>query len=380
MLVPCHPDVTRFWNTDNPLKLMARASCHADRRHASRIREGHVGHPPTLSLPRAARQAPEISLQGAARGVSLKRPSHLVQLAWWLALPRLPLATVLIGRTTDRALSKQGIRPLSSCTGPNIHPLLRQWPDSTKPSSPHGEASHMPTSPEVEMKTQPLSDIPSCDLGLHPLSMGWFPCLGGKSCLGPSRALAVRQDGGRTGVPCQKRGKTHIVDSPGLPRGCDHDEVPCGAALSLYKPQLAPNSRRVVTGIDEYLSTHICVIQSLLLAIIMRWLLDRPTAAYCIVLALLQIALGSPVQPNPVVDLQARQTIIPGGKPCGQNNATNRGCWKNNWNINTDYETTTPPAFNTRVVCPLLLPGNGDGPNSFSGRLPHHQRDKLARP
>ncbi|KAK4041135.1 Cupredoxin [Parachaetomium inaequale] len=82
----------------------------------------------------------------------------------------------------------------------------------------------------------------------------------------------------------------------------------------------------------------------------MRWLPDKPTAACCAVLVLLQVALGSPVRPNPVVDLQARQTVTPGGKPCGQNNATNRGCWKNNWNINTDYETTTPPAFNTRVV------------------------------
>jgi hypothetical protein len=26
-------------------------------------------------------------------------------------------------------------------------------------------------------------------------------------------------------------------------------------------------------------------------------------------------------------------------------------CWKNNWNISTDYEFNTPPAFNTRTVC-----------------------------
>jgi hypothetical protein len=83
----------------------------------------------------------------------------------------------------------------------------------------------------------------------------------------------------------------------------------------------------------------------------MRWLLDKPTAACCAVLVLLQTAVGSPVQPNPVIDLLPRQTIIPGGKPCGQNNATNRGCWKNNWNISTDYEFNTPPAFNTRTVC-----------------------------
>lgn len=41
--------------------------------------------------------------------------------------------------------------------------------------------------------------------------------------------------------------------------------------------------------------------------------------------------------------------IIPGGKPCGQNNATNRGCWKNNWNISTDYELDTPPGATQTV-------------------------------
>jgi hypothetical protein len=83
----------------------------------------------------------------------------------------------------------------------------------------------------------------------------------------------------------------------------------------------------------------------------MRWL-SSTAAACCAVLAFLQPALASPVKPNPVVDLLPRQTITPGGKPCGQNNATNRGCWKNSWGINTDYEITTPPAFNTRTVCP----------------------------
>ncbi len=87
----------------------------------------------------------------------------------------------------------------------------------------------------------------------------------------------------------------------------------------------------------------------------MRWL-SGTTAACCAVLALLQPGFASPVKPNPVVDLLPRQTITPGGKPCGQNNATNRGCWKNNWNINTDYETTTPPAFNTRTVSPPTCP------------------------
>ncbi len=85
----------------------------------------------------------------------------------------------------------------------------------------------------------------------------------------------------------------------------------------------------------------------------MLWLSGKPTAACCAALALLQSVFASPVQPHPVIDLAPRQTITPGGKPCGQNNATNRACWKNSWSINTDYETNTPPAFNTRTVCPI---------------------------
>lgn len=90
----------------------------------------------------------------------------------------------------------------------------------------------------------------------------------------------------------------------------------------------------------------------------MRRTLNRPSAAYWALLAaFVKTALGSPVKPDPVAGLLPRQTIIPGGKPCGQHNATNRACWKNNWNINTDYEVTTPPAFNTHEVrgCPLPL-------------------------
>lgn len=83
----------------------------------------------------------------------------------------------------------------------------------------------------------------------------------------------------------------------------------------------------------------------------MRWLQGKSAAACCAALALVQTAFASPVLPNPVIDLVPRQTITPGGKPCGQNNATNRGCWKNAWGINTDYEISTPPAFNTRTVC-----------------------------
>lgn len=61
--------------------------------------------------------------------------------------------------------------------------------------------------------------------------------------------------------------------------------------------------------------------------------------------------LAKPLDPAPhqrsVPNLLPKQVITPGGAPCGQNNATNRACWKNNWNISTDYEVTNPPAFNT---------------------------------
>jgi hypothetical protein len=72
-------------------------------------------------------------------------------------------------------------------------------------------------------------------------------------------------------------------------------------------------------------------------------------------LAVAPLALANPM-PNPVAELVPRQTITPGGPPCGQNNATNRRCWKNSWNIDTDYEATNPPAFNTRVVSFSLYP------------------------
>ena len=83
----------------------------------------------------------------------------------------------------------------------------------------------------------------------------------------------------------------------------------------------------------------------------MRWLLDKPSAVCCAVLVLLQTTLASPVKPDRVVAHVPRQTIIPGGPPCGQHNATNRRCWKNAWSIDTDYHHDTPPAFNTRTVC-----------------------------
>lgn len=54
--------------------------------------------------------------------------------------------------------------------------------------------------------------------------------------------------------------------------------------------------------------------------------------------------------PSPVAQaVQPSTSVTPGGSACGQNNATNRACWKNNWNINTDYETTTPPGTTRNV-------------------------------
>ncbi|KAK5652969.1 hypothetical protein OQA88_9449 [Cercophora sp. LCS_1] len=79
-----------------------------------------------------------------------------------------------------------------------------------------------------------------------------------------------------------------------------------------------------------------------------------PSASACSALVLslfASTALSTPVhlQPTVVQNLVPRQTIIPGGKPCGQNNETNRGCWRNNWNVSTDYDHEYPPAFNTRI-------------------------------
>ncbi|KAK4180245.1 putative laccase precursor [Triangularia setosa] len=81
----------------------------------------------------------------------------------------------------------------------------------------------------------------------------------------------------------------------------------------------------------------------------MLWLTSQVSAAgWAVLLGTLPLVVASPA-PSPVIQLLPRQTIIPGGKPCGQNNATNRQCWKNNWNISTDYDHINPPAFNNRV-------------------------------
>lgn len=61
-------------------------------------------------------------------------------------------------------------------------------------------------------------------------------------------------------------------------------------------------------------------------------------------LALGSGALAEPI-PAKVQALQPRQTIIPGGRPCGEHGPENRGCWMNNWTIDKENEIDPPPAF-----------------------------------
>ncbi|SPO06606.1 related to Laccase-2 [Cephalotrichum gorgonifer] len=62
-------------------------------------------------------------------------------------------------------------------------------------------------------------------------------------------------------------------------------------------------------------------------------------------LALGSAVLGEPIPHKVVPQLKPRQTIIPGGKPCGEHGPTNRGCWMNNWTIDKENEIDPPPAF-----------------------------------
>lgn len=58
------------------------------------------------------------------------------------------------------------------------------------------------------------------------------------------------------------------------------------------------------------------------------------------------------LKPEPIAPagaILARQTITPGGAPCGEHGPTNRRCWKNNWNVSTDYEGVIPTGT-TRTV------------------------------
>lgn len=84
----------------------------------------------------------------------------------------------------------------------------------------------------------------------------------------------------------------------------------------------------------------------------MRWSSNLSASASCAVVltTILSVALAKPLGPaSPVEVLAPRQTITPGGRPCGQHNATNRRCWRNNWSVDTDYDLDGPPAFNTRT-------------------------------
>jgi len=95
-------------------------------------------------------------------------------------------------------------------------------------------------------------------------------------------------------------------------------------------------------------------------------------------LILAPFTLANPLPDRVYEAILPRQTITPGGKPCGQNNATNRRCWKNNWNISTDYEVDNPPAFNSPVVSPVqTLPFVGkivSDLNSTTSTSPMSQR------
>lgn len=64
-------------------------------------------------------------------------------------------------------------------------------------------------------------------------------------------------------------------------------------------------------------------------------------------LALGSCSLAEPL-PAKVRPLQPRQTIIPGGQPCGEHGPDNRGCWMNNWTIDKENEIDPPPAFVSR--------------------------------
>lgn len=54
------------------------------------------------------------------------------------------------------------------------------------------------------------------------------------------------------------------------------------------------------------------------------------------------LASATPV-PDPQVSSRA------GVVACGQNESHNRACWRNRWDINTDYEKITPDTGNTKT-------------------------------
>ncbi len=63
------------------------------------------------------------------------------------------------------------------------------------------------------------------------------------------------------------------------------------------------------------------------------------------------LLLGSAALAKPLAFPQVAKRDV----SCGDNGPDNRACWKNDWDINTDYEVDTPPGV-TRTVSFLLLP------------------------
>lgn len=113
-------------------------------------------------------------------------------------------------------------------------------------------------------------------------------------------------------------------------------------------------------------------------------------ACAVLLLGVSQFVSAKPLDAQPhqrsVPNLLPRQVITPGGAPCGQNNATNRACWKNSWNISTDYEVTNPPAFNTvnvslafKIFCPASCPLTIDSRLSL-GHSPYYKHYQLGWP
>lgn len=100
----------------------------------------------------------------------------------------------------------------------------------------------------------------------------------------------------------------------------------------------------------QALAEHLCSRLSNMRGLHSR-LFSLTASCAVMLLAACSFVLAKPLDSTPhqrsVPNLLPKQVITPGGAPCGQNNAKNRACWKNSWNINTDYEVTNPPAFNT---------------------------------
>ncbi|ORY65459.1 laccase-2 [Pseudomassariella vexata] len=78
------------------------------------------------------------------------------------------------------------------------------------------------------------------------------------------------------------------------------------------------------------------------------------------------LSLATLATSNPVAAPQATTTITPSGPPC-THSATNRACWRNGFNITTDYETSlgTPPGI-TRVYNLVITNVSSFSPDGVS--------------